>query len=156
MKRILIFTLVFVLTVYILIAKVFVFKEIYDPKSIVVDEKKIYITENCSIFIYSKKDMELLKRFGSKGQGPGEFLIAPGLPIKLYIDCSRLIINSLSKVSIYNKNGEFIKDIKIPTPDSEFQPLNKMYVGSLTQVENDKLYYIINLYDRISIIFEDF
>ena len=56
-------------------ARVIPFPELLSPELIRVDENKIYITEKANIYIYSKKDFKLVKKFGKKGAGPEEFKI---------------------------------------------------------------------------------
>lgn len=42
------------------------------PSAIEADQYRLFIVEDTSILIYSLEDFKLLKKFGRKGQGPGE------------------------------------------------------------------------------------
>ena len=68
---------VFLLSVAVSIpvfAAVIELPEIINPASITVDNNHIYITDFPSVYIYSLKDCHLIKKFGRRGEGPGEWL----------------------------------------------------------------------------------
>jgi hypothetical protein len=44
-----------------------------------VDKNQLYITDGASVFIYSLKDYQLQKKFGKRGEAPGEFLVDPNI-----------------------------------------------------------------------------
>ena len=92
--------------------KKFILKDLGRPVSINVDKNQLYIIENHRIHIYSIDDFKLLKRFGKKGQGPGEFQTLPHVHITLDPSTDKLIIGSIRKVSYFSKKGVFIKEVK--------------------------------------------
>lgn len=146
MKK-LIIILVIIISPFFLFGKIVSLPEIVNPDSIIVNHTKLFITEDEFIYIYSLEDFELLKKFGKKGQGPGEFLTMPAINIKIYIQNDYLFVNSISKLSIFTKSGEYVKEIRAPMPDFEYQPLGKMFVGSSVIMEDKVQYLTINLYD---------
>jgi len=148
MKKLILIILLFIIFPFILQGKVVPLSEIINPESIVVDSNRVFITEEESIYIYSLEDFKLLKKFGKKGQGPGEFLSMPGLNIKLYVQHDYLFINSISKLSIFTKEGEFVREIKTPSLGSEYQPLGEMFVGSSVLREDRVQYFAFDLYDE--------
>ncbi len=56
--------------------KVVTLSGILAPSDIKIDEERIYITQHEEIYIYSLKDYRLIKKFGRKGEGPGEFKLS--------------------------------------------------------------------------------
>lgn len=92
-----------------------VLPEIFNPSSIAINDQYIYIVQDVNVFVYSLKNIKLVTRFGKAGEGPREFIKIPQpwLPsITLYIKGNHLVINSLNKLSLYSKKGDFIKETK--------------------------------------------
>jgi hypothetical protein len=120
-----------------------------NPDSILIDNDQIYITDMEKIYIYSSKDFTLKKKFGKKGEGPGEFKVNPAAVAKLqvYVQPGCIIVNNLSRVSFFTKNGSFIKEINVIT-GLNFIPIGNKFVGySGTKRIKNILYLTINLYD---------
>jgi hypothetical protein len=117
--------------------------DIYKPDSITVNENYIYITQGVEVFIHSKKEMKLIKKFGQAGEGPREFKKSPTpwFPsISLYLTSDKLVINSLGKISFYSKDGEFINETSTGT-QARYIPVGDKYVYMYFTAE-DKVTYI--------------
>jgi hypothetical protein len=84
--------------------------EIMKPVSISVDNNQLYVVEKSTIYLYSTKDFKLVKQFGRKGEGPGEFKNNPML--KVFPDY--LLINAFGKFMYFSRNGEFLREKKTP------------------------------------------
>lgn len=121
------------------------FPDLLNPSGLVIEDDSIYITQDISIYIYSMKDFKLKKQFGKKGEGPQEFnRFAAITPMK-----DKLLINSMSKISYYTKDGEYIKEIKTKGGFSFlYQPLGDNYVGRGISAKDNTRYVSINLYDK--------
>ena len=82
--------------------------DLLNPTGLVIEDENMYITQDITVYIYSLKDFKLKKKFGKKGEGPQEFnQFAAITPLK-----DKLLINSMSKISYYTKDGEYINEIK--------------------------------------------
>jgi hypothetical protein len=128
--------------------KVATLPELMKPSvSFAVDETQMYVPEGATIFIYSKKDYKLVKKFGREGEGPKEFKIIPEVPLSVTPKGDQLIVNSLLKISYFTKNGEIIKEIKALSQGFFFQPFGDKFVGLSTTQENKMLFYTYNFYD---------
>jgi hypothetical protein len=76
--------------------KVASFTEFTNPYESQVDVDRFYISEDTSIYIYSLKDYKLIKKFGKKGEGPGEFLIVgTGNGLLIDIQPDNIMVNNL-------------------------------------------------------------
>lgn len=98
------------------------------PDSITVDSGSgnIYITEFPVISIYSMKDFKLNKKFGRKGEGPGEFLRYT----KLHVLPDKLAISDRNKVTYFSKEGVFINEIKAKSlANWGVRPLGNKFAG---------------------------
>jgi len=121
------------------------FPDLLKPTSLVIDEDKLYITQDITIFIYSMKDFKLIKKFGKQGEGPQEFnRFAVVTPHK-----DKLLINSMSKISFYTKNGEYIREVKTKGGFSFlYYPLGDKFVGRGVSAKENVRYVSVNLYDK--------
>ncbi len=130
-------------------SKVVPLPTLINPDSILIENDQIYITDMEKICIYSSKDFTLKKKFGKKGEGPGEFRFNPALVSKMrvYVQPDCIIVNNLNRVSFFTKNGSFIKEINVIT-GLNFIPIGNKFVGySGTKRIKNILYLTINLHD---------
>ncbi len=82
--------------------------EILKPVDIAADDERLYVAEKASVFIYSLKDFNLLKKFGRRGDGPGEFRVITGV----FTGTDTLYVSGVNKLYFFYKDGRFIKMLK--------------------------------------------
>ena len=112
-------------------AKVVLLKEIDRPDTLSVDEDNVYITQGAEVYIYSNNDFKLKKKFGKRGEGPGEFKTDPSYHrggIYLNVQGDRIYVTSIGKVSIITKDGTIEKEVKSISGE-DFLPFNDKFVG---------------------------
>lgn len=81
--------IIFFLSSFIFGGQIVPLDEVEYPKTIIVDEGRVYLAEVEHIYIYSSANFKLLKKFGKQGEGPKEFKIFPqgfGLRIAVHPD----------------------------------------------------------------------
>lgn len=143
-KILLLFLFLLILIPLVSARKIATFSDHGMPDAIRIDDSRFYITEGSSVFIYSLKDYKLLKKFGSRGEGPEEFKGNP----QLYVQGANILINSTAKVSFYTKKGVFIKEVNNIVSGRSFLPLGDRYIGYSSAVDQDGVRYSgIYLYD---------
>jgi hypothetical protein len=118
--------------------------ELMKPHALAVDENQIYICEGSTVYIYSGRDYKPVKKFGKKGEGPGEFRNRAG---QVIIQPDRLLINSAGKVSYFTKDGTFLSEFKTLAADMKLKPLGELFIASRTLMENGTFFVVVNLYD---------
>jgi len=127
--------------------KAVAFKEIFKPMQIDVDSNHLYVSQLSTVYIYSLEDFQLKNKFGREGEGPQEF---KGYAL-LNVQPRALLINSMGKLSFYNKDGTFIKEMRTGAEIYNLKPLGENYVGFgfrvITKKEEGINYKTINLYD---------
>lgn len=100
-----------------------------------------------TIYIYSLTKDKLQAKFGNPGEGPGEFR-DDGLGIKLEIKPEEIIVISVGRLSYFTREGKFKRETQITNPRRfQFKSLGDKYVGTATVRENEKIYFVLNLYD---------
>lgn len=107
--------------------------DVNKPEEVMLDKDQLYIREGASIYIYSRPDFKLVKKFGKKGEGPGEIKSSPQIPIPLVTDVqtNHIAIHNLGKITLFSKEGTFVKDVKFTNPIMLLvRPFGKGYVGA--------------------------
>jgi hypothetical protein len=120
------------------------FPELKKPASIQIDQNQLFITEGPTISIYSMETFKLKKKFGKSGEGPQEFKGGIGL----YINNNLLYVNSLDKVSLFSKEGEFLREMKLPKLFVKLIPFGENYLGVSNLDENKKRYILTAIYSN--------
>jgi len=130
--------------------KVRTLTEVLHPFRFYVDEEQLYITEGVKVFIYSKKDYRLVKKFGKEGEGPGEVLLrrrGGNTEIGLIVQKEHIIVSTVGKLIYFTKDGNFVKEIKTAPAGRWLSPFGELFVGKKYIREKDGLYHGIALYD---------
>jgi hypothetical protein len=133
------------------------FPQLGNPKNLIVDGNQLIITDYPYIYLFSLEDYSLLKKFGSRGMGPGEFYIdkedlalkATGLLTVVHSD--RIVVSSMGRLSFFNRCGEFLKMISKNRYRGarKLIPLGNRFVGfQLDRGKGDKLSAVLSIYDE--------
>lgn len=132
--------------------KVFLLKAINRPDTLSVDRENVYITQGAEVYIYTNSEFKFKKKFGKRGEGPGEFKTDPGYHkggIYLNLQRDNIYVTSIGKVTIFTKDGTIEKEVNSITGE-DFLPFNDKFVGwefiPVLQ-QNEKAYKAICLYD---------
>ncbi len=105
--------------------------DIEKPRIMKVDDTQIYITEGSRIFIYNKKDGALLKKLGKSGNAPDQFkpTLMGAKRIGLSVQGKHMVITSEERISFFNKQGEFLENIKAPGQSRGYYQSGDYLVG---------------------------
>ncbi len=117
--------------------------EILKPKNITVDSDRLYVAEKAQIFAYSLKDFKLVKKFGRRGEGPGEFRSVTGI----IPGTDSLLITDLGKIHFFSRDGRYEKTIKTTSFSKDFDVIGDKFVGSETFLEKNNFYETICFFD---------
>lgn len=159
MRKFFIFIILFSLIFSVSGKKLAILKEISKPNMIGIEGDRFLITEGASVYIYSLKDFSLVKKFGKAGEGPKEFKISPfGPPMIAFYYKDKIVVSSSDKISFFTKDGEFIKEMKIP-PFAVARPfLDKFIATGTAKNDEGKTALSVNLYDskmtRLKILYK--
>ncbi|MCP4157818.1 MAG: hypothetical protein GY757_59460, partial [bacterium] len=107
-----------------------VLPEVLMPEQMVVLGDNCYILEEATISIYSLKDLKLIKKFGKKGEGPGEMLKLPFLTNGLSIADNKILVDAINKVLFFTPDGVFLKEVKKKGQQSNVLSLKNGYVAT--------------------------
>jgi hypothetical protein len=147
MKKIIFVFLTILLAATLWAETVAVFDDIIKPESLYLTDNHIFIVEFPHIYVYSLKDFTLIKKFGQRGEGPGEFIRF----VRLHFQPDFIIAHSQTRFSYYTKDFEYIKEVKVPIQFNRgAAPIGDQVVVSHTVpgIENpQEVDLTVNLYD---------
>ena len=119
-----------------------------------VDSLQLYVTDatgpderRTTVHVYSLPEARYLFSFGGDGEGPGRFVVQPAHSVHLYTGHQNLIINSGGKVSMFNRAGELIRELRHQRDSYFYQPFGDGYAGRQIVNEDGRTCYLLNLYD---------
>ena len=100
--------------------------KILRPRTLLIDGDRAYITERECIHIVSLVTGEILKTFGKRGEGPGEFKSTP--LIRMYE--RGLVADSWGKVLFFDRDGNYQSEFRHQfTHETGIIPLNGTYAA---------------------------
>lgn len=127
MRKIILFALLFSFVLSLIGEKKGELDSLARPEKIVVAGDKLYVLEGTFVYIYSMKDCRLLKRFGKKGNGPGELNSTPRYKLQLEVYKEEIILNSKNKIVFLTRQGEFIRERRVPFIILQVIPIDNNY-----------------------------
>lgn len=147
MKKIILFILMLTFVSPAFAEKVAALQEINKPWTFFVDQDRFYISETVSVYIYSLKDFKLIKKFGRRGEGPGEFTVVNKIGVNIQPDYDKIQVTDAVKAAFFTKSGKLIKELKGNIEGSNFLYVGNNFVGRGWASEGKKEFRTINIYD---------
>ncbi len=150
MKKCILICVVFLMAAVSYGAKAVTLEKLNKPDFINVDDQHIIINENTSVYVYSAPEVKLKASFGKPGEGPQEFkrVPAPWIPnLFIYLQPDKILVNSLGKVSLFDHEGNFLREFKTNPPMANFVPMKGKYIGVSTSRGGERREMIFALYD---------
>ncbi len=117
--------------------------EILKPVAIAADDEQLYVAEKVTVYVYSLKDYKLIKKFGRRGRGPGEFIRIRDLVPQ---DDS-LLVTSIGDVYFFSKDGTYKKMLRTSAYTLYFLPIGDKFVSIGIHHEKDTTYDVIRLFN---------
>ncbi len=147
-KKIIFSVLLLFLAGFIFSAKVGTLTEVLKPDNITVRDDELYVVEGATIYIYSLKDLKLTRKFGRKGEGPGELMAVPVVPNKIHVSDDYILAETTNKIVYFSKQGKFVKEKKRTNPFTlGFIPLGENFIGTRMLTDGGKFFSCTCLFD---------
>ena len=151
-KRLTFIFFVFMCASVIFSEKTVLLPDILKPSSIVVGKTQMYVVENATIYIYGLENFKLKKKFGKRGEGPGEFSMGRRSgrnTISITPRDDKIFISNRSKVLFFSTDGGFLSEKKLTEGfRSTIKPFGSGYVAlTFSGFRSSKPTQTINLQD---------
>jgi len=129
--------------------KIAVLTDVLKPEQFLVAGERFYIMESTTIFIYSLKDFTLIKKFGRKGEGPGEMNKVPFISNALTaFGNKKILVDAINKIIIFSGDGIFVKEVRKKGRVANVLSVGAGFVATrLKRGEDKKSYAVVNLMD---------
>jgi hypothetical protein len=123
--------------------------EVLKPDNISIFEKDLFVAEGSTFYIYSVDDLQLKKKFGRKGEGPGEILSIPNFPTRIHGFTKHILVEGLNKILFFTREGEFIREFRKPVGTAQMLPLGDHFVAKriIPSEDNRTIMSAVYLYD---------
>ncbi len=123
--------------------------EVLNPDQLRVSGDRCYILQDETVFIYSLKDLKLIKQFGKKGEGPGEVMAIPFISNNLAVPGNKLMVDAINKVIFFSRDGVFEREIRKKGRVANVLPVGDGFVVTRLRPDEDrkKGYAAITLMD---------
>ncbi len=89
-------------------------EEINKPELMEIVGDTLLLVEGAEIYSYDIKDLKFKKKFGRKGEGPGELKTSPSVTNYIIPLKDSFFTVSMDKVILFSLEGDVIKEFKIP------------------------------------------
>lgn len=119
------------------------FPQLSNPELIKVGENLICINEGAMVYLYDLNDFKLIKKFGGKGEGPGEF--SSNLEINILKE--KIMIESQGKLSFYSFKGDLIKEMRRLPKYRSLKLVEDRYVAASGILSNEVYHSIAIILD---------
>ena len=106
-----------------------VLDEVMKPSVIDIHKDRLFVVDKEQVHVYSMKDLSLIKSFGKRGEGPGEYKIIPNFPLSLKAFDEFLIVESIDKLSYFTLEGKYIKEKRKLPLLVKISEIGKNYIG---------------------------
>lgn len=90
------------------------FIDINNPNFIQISGGKIYILEKANVYVYSLKDLTLIKKFGKQGNGPGELNVGGPVIGQMQLVGKHVCVNTFNKIVRFSLDGTFVDEARFP------------------------------------------
>jgi len=80
------------------------------PSIIDIHGGRLFVMDTEQVRVYSMKDLSLLQSFGKRGEGPAEYKIVVGLPLRLEAFKDIVVVESIDKLSYFTHDGKYLSE----------------------------------------------
>ncbi len=104
------------------------FADLANPNHIDIQGEELYVLDEAEVKIYSLKNFQFLRKFGKKGEGPGELMPNPEIPLQMNFFKENITLNSPYKRITFSKTGEILSEAPLPFFASQIIPLDNQFI----------------------------
>lgn len=125
-------------------------KEVVNATAMEIDGDELFVLDEEVVYVYSLEDFKLLRKFGQKGCGPGEFVHYPITPVMMQLFNDKVLLSRLNKIAIYSKSGKLIKEKIFRFIFSQFFSISENFVVAVIRFGKpygEKSKVLVKLFD---------
>ncbi|MEN8223007.1 MAG: hypothetical protein ABFR36_07075 [Acidobacteriota bacterium] len=142
MKNTCLIILIFILQISFYGSQGEIIQGLNNPTNMIVDSKRIYISDFPKVKIFDRNTLSVIKEFGKKGEGPQEFLAY----VFFELSGEKLIVDSQGKHSYFTRDGKYLNERKFTT-GGRYKILGKHFASYGILQEGKISYQSVDIYD---------
>jgi hypothetical protein len=140
-KSVFVILILLVAAIQLVAGKLGTLKEIVTPELLKVHGSNAYIVQREEIHVFSLKDLSLIRKFGKKGEGPGEVKVMDLFSNNVTITKDYIMVESLDKLVYYSLDGIFKKEKRCSSMLVDFYPVGDYFLVKGPKKGKDKKDY---------------
>jgi hypothetical protein len=131
MKKAIIILIILFLFMSLSARTIGVLKEVMKPDNITIYKDQLYVMEGATVLVYTLPDLDLIRKFGKRGEGPGELKVIPGrFYNRVNLRDKYILTESVDKIIFFTHDGKLIRELrKGELQMAKTQPVGKNYVA---------------------------
>lgn len=119
-----------------------------NPGRIAVDGEHVYLLDGHKVFILDRKDFKVVKSFGRRGEGPGEFTAHPNDPPGFALGKRGLVLSAQNRILEFSRDGKLLNQVISGVRGIACRPLGDFLVGMERPRIDKRLAASYQLYTR--------
>jgi hypothetical protein len=104
------------------------FTDLAKPTQIDIRGEELYVLEEAEVKVYSLKNFQFLRKFGKKGEGPGELIPNPEIPLQMNLFKENITLNSPYKRITFSKTGKILGESSVTFFTSQIIPFDNKFI----------------------------
>jgi hypothetical protein len=103
-----------------------------------IQGNRLYILDEMVVHVYSMTDFSYIRKFGGRGNGPGEFNTDyyPMTPVQIRFKDKEIILFRMFKMALFSKSGQVIEEKRIHFLTADILPFHNNYLISKVRLAN--------------------
>lgn len=113
-----------------------VLKEVVNATDLEIDGEELFVLDEMVVYVYSLKDYRFLRKFGGKGNGPGEMIYHRASPVQMELFNNNVYLYRMYKLVNFSKEGKLAEEKKFRFLITHFALFGKNYVITKLRLAN--------------------
>ena len=129
--------------------RVGILEGVNNPEMMVSDGLSLYVLDGIDIHQYRLEPLKKIRKFGKRGNGPGEFQSDFINKLRIGLSQDHLLVSNFNKIAYFTKSGQFIREIRLPFAASQITAVkNKLLITRFIEGEKGVNQMGVILYDQ--------
>jgi hypothetical protein len=125
-------------------------KEVINAAAMEIDGDELFVLDEVVVHVYSLENLQLLRKFGGKGHGPGEFVHYPITPVMMQLFDDKVLLGRMNKFAVYSKSGKLIKEKIFRFLFGQFFAISENFIATIIRFGKpygEKSKVLVKLFD---------
>ncbi len=118
------------------------------PTTIEIVDNELFVIDSVVVYVFSLKDYKLVRKFGKRGEGPGELLPNPEISPQMEVLDGKVYVSTPTKSICFSKEGKMLSEKKFAVFSPQIIHHGKYYALTKAAEGSDGIQrFKVGLYD---------